>query len=248
MAKSTAKTPRKRKAPARPGLRARVTAAIRRLVGWIWRAVFVVVAALVLWVLAYRWIDPPTTPYMRAEAARLGGVAQTWADLEDIAPVMARAAVAGEDANFCLHWGFDVEAIRDAIEDGATRGASTISQQVVKNAFLWQGRSWFRKAMEAALTPLMETLWPKRRVIEVYLNIAEFDEGVFGVEAAARHYFGRSAAELTDRQAGLLVAVLPNPKERNAARPTDFLSRRANSVVDGAATIRADGRSACFED
>ncbi len=213
-----------------------------------WRLVFWGTAALAVWVLSYRWIDPPTTPYIVTESRRLGGVERVWVDLDAMVPVMARAAVAGEDANFCLHWGFDVEAIREAIEAGSQRGASTISQQVVKNAFLWQGRSWVRKALEAALTPLMETLWPKRRILEVYLNVAEFDEGVFGVEAAAQRYFGVGAGELTTRQAALLVAVLPDPKGRNPARPTDFLDRRARSIAGGAETIAADGRAACFED
>ncbi|WP_371155933.1 monofunctional biosynthetic peptidoglycan transglycosylase [Jannaschia sp. 2305UL9-9] len=252
MAKKSTQKPaggRTRKAASpKPGLRARATSIIRLVARWVRRVVLGGLLLLCLWVLAYRWIDPPTTPYIVGEDARLAGVARTWVDLEEIAPVMARAAVAAEDANFCLHWGFDVDAIRDAIEEGGNRGASTISQQVVKNAFLWQGRSWVRKALEAGLTPLMELLWPKRRIIEVYLNIAEFDEGVFGVDAAAQAYFGRSAAELSDRQAGLLAAVLPGPKDRDAANPTAFLSRRAASIVDGAATIRADGRAACFED
>jgi monofunctional biosynthetic peptidoglycan transglycosylase len=106
--------------------------------------------------------------------------------VNDISDHLQRAAVAAEDANFCLHWGFDMAAIRDAIDAGAARGGSTISQQTVKNAFLWHGRSWLRKALEAAITPVMEAIWPKRRVLEVYLNVAEFDEGVFGAEAAAR--------------------------------------------------------------
>ena len=108
---------------------------------------------------------------------------------------MARSAVAAEDANFCQHWGFDVAAIKLAIAEGSERGASTISQQVVKNVYLWHSRTWFRKAMEASITPLMEAIWSKRRIIEVYLNVAEFDEGVFGVDAAARHYFGVSARD-----------------------------------------------------
>ena len=238
----------KRRTKKRPGVRARVSAAVRRLLGWLLRAAVLVAVVLVLWVLAYRWIDPPTTPYIRSEAARLGGVQRDWVDLDDVAPVMARAVVAAEDANFCRHWGFDVAAIRGAIEAGGARGASTISQQVVKNAFLWQGRSWPRKALEAALTPLMEALWPKRRIVEVYLNVAEMDEGVFGVGAAARSYFDRDAAQLTARQAALIAALLPSPKTRSAARPTAFLDRRARSIADGAATIAADGRSACFED
>ena len=164
-----------------------------------------------------------------------------------IAPVMARAAVAAEDANFCLHWGFDMAAIRAALDAGSGRGASTITQQVVKNVFLWHGRSWLRKALEAVLTPVVETLWSKPRILEVYLNVAEFGPGIFGVEAAARHHFSRAAAELSARQAGLLAAVLPAPQSRDAARPSDFVSRRANAIADGAATIARDGRAACFD-
>ncbi|MGB3555439.1 MAG: monofunctional biosynthetic peptidoglycan transglycosylase [Jannaschia sp.] len=231
-----------------PGPGTRLAALWRRVLRWVVRALVGAAVLLLLWVLAYRWIDPPTTPYILAEANRLGGIDRVWRDIDSIAPVMARAAVAAEDSDFCLHWGFDVDAIREAIEDGAGRGASTISQQVVKNAFLWQGRSWPRKALEATLTPTVELLWPKRRILEVYLNVAEFDAGVFGVEAAARHYFGQGAADLSPRQAGLLAALLPSPKTRDARRPTAFLSRRANSVADGAATIRADGRAVCFED
>jgi monofunctional biosynthetic peptidoglycan transglycosylase len=156
--------------------------------------------------------------------------------------------VAAEDANFCLHWGFDMGAIRTAIAEGSGRGASTLSQQVVKNVWLWHGRNWGRKALEAMITPVMETAWPKRRVLEVYLNVAEFDEGVFGVEAAARHYFGLSAADLSPAQAARLAAVLPDPKGRSASRPTDALRRRAARIMDGAATIARDGRAACFED
>jgi monofunctional biosynthetic peptidoglycan transglycosylase len=160
---------------------------------------------------------------------------------------MARSVVAAEDANFCLHWGFDVDAIRDAIEDGGGRGASTISQQVVKNLYLWHGRSYPRKALEAVLTPTLEALWPKARIIEVYLNVAEFDTGVFGVKAAARHYFGVAPSELSAVQAARLAAILPDPKARSASKPSDFVRRRARAIMDGAATIRNDGRAACFE-
>lgn len=192
-------------------------------------------------------INPPTTPYMFSEGRRLDGVAQTWVPMEDIAPVMARAAVAAEDANFCQHWGFDMAAIRLAIEQGGARGASTISQQTVKNVYLWHGRAWLRKALEAGMTPLVEAIWSKRRIIEVYLNIAEFDEGVFGVEAAAQHYFGVSAADLSATQAARLASVLPSPKTRSASQPSDFVRKRSRQVRDGAATISKDGRAACFE-
>ena len=132
---------------------------------------------------------------------RLGSVERSWVALENVAPAMARSVVAAEDANFCNHWGFDIEAIRAAIEGGGQRGASTLSQQVVKNVYLWQGRNWLRKALEAVITPVVEAIWTKRRIIEVYLNVAEFDEGVFGVEAASRHYFGIGPDRLSPIQA-----------------------------------------------
>ena len=204
------------------------------------------VGVVVLWVLAYRFLPVPTTAYMMSEARRLGGVERVWTPLDQISPNLQRAVVAAEDANFCLHWGFDMSAIRDAIADGGQRGGSTISQQTVKNAFLWHGRSWLRKALEAAITPVMELIWPKTRVLEVYLNVAEFDEGVFGAEAAARHHFGVAAADLTPRQAALLAAVLPDPQGRDAGQPSAFVDRRAVSIADGAATIARDGRDTCF--
>ncbi|KMW59705.1 Monofunctional biosynthetic peptidoglycan transglycosylase [Candidatus Rhodobacter oscarellae] len=206
------------------------------------------VLLVVLAVLAYRVMPPPTTPYILSEVRRLGEVERQWVPWAEIAPVMARSAVAAEDANFCLHWGFDMAAIRAALDDGSARGGSTISQQTVKNAYLWHGRSWARKALEALITPLVETLWPKRRILEVYLNIAEFDAGVFGVEAAAKHYFGKSAAQLSGREAARLAAILPNPKGRDAASPSARVAKRAAAIADGAATIRADGRADCFED
>lgn len=200
-------------------------------------------AGAVLWA----FVNPPTTLYMMQEKSRLGSVKHDWVPMEQIAPVMARTAVAAEDANFCLHWGLDVAAIRGAIAQGSARGASTISQQVVKNVYLWHGRSWVRKVMEAGMTPLVEAVWSKRRILEVYLNVAEFDEGVFGVEAAAQHYFGVSAAQLSDVQAARLAAILPSPKNRSARNPSSFVRKRSAQVLDGAATIRADGRARCFE-
>lgn len=221
---------------------------VRWLLRWSARLVLLVVVLAGAWVLAYKVINPPTTPYILHEVRRLGAVDRAWVPMGLIAPVMARSVVAAEDANFCQHWGFDMVAIRAALDDGAVRGASTISQQVVKNAFLWQGRTWSRKALEAVLTPVTEAVWSKRRILELYLNIIEFDEGVFGVEAAARHYFGVGPAELTPVQAARLAAVLPNPKGRNAAQPSPSLRRRAASILDGAETIRRDGRATCFED
>jgi monofunctional biosynthetic peptidoglycan transglycosylase len=240
MAKRAAKKTRRRSAKKTPG-------PVRRGLRWAGFGLIGLAGLVLLLIALFAVVNPPTTPYMVAEARRQGEVRQDWVALEDIAPVMARSVVAAEDANFCLHWGFDMAAIRAALDEGAERGASTISQQVVKNVFLWQGRSWPRKALESMITPVVELIWTKRRVIEVYLNVAEFGTGVFGVEAAAREAFGVSARDLTPAQAARLAAVLPAPKERSAAAPNDFVRRRAAQVADGAATIRADGRADCFE-
>jgi len=232
------KTPAKAKlSPARIALR------------WFSRGFLAAVGLLFLAVLGYAVFNPPGTPYMAAEARRLGidRVDQIWVDIEEIAPVMGRSVVAGEDANYCLHWGFDMAAIRDALEDGSGRGASTLSQQVVKNVYLWQGRSWARKALEAVMTPAVELIWSKRRILEVYLNVAEFGDGVFGVEAAARTYFRVGPGELSPMQAARLAAILPSPKKRSATKPSAFVRQRAAAIADGAATILADGRAACFE-
>ena len=221
---------------------------LRWVLRWLSRGVLGVVGLTLLAVIAYAVFNPATTPYMFAEGRRLGGVDQQWVAMGDIAPVMARSVVAAEDANFCLHWGLDIAAIRAALDAGSARGASTISQQVVKNAYLWQGRSWLRKALEAAITPAIEAVWSKRRILEVYLNIAEFDEGVFGVGAAAQHFFGVNAADLTPGQAARMAAVLPDPKGRSASDPSQMVRNRAAQIIDGAATIQADGRAACFEE
>lgn len=215
----------------------------RGLRRWVLRGLAVAVVLPVIYVVLLAYVNPPITPYIWSERARLGEVRWDWVDFEDIAPEMARSAVAAEDANFCLHWGFDMGAIRLALEEGANRGASTISQQVVKNVFLWHGRSWPRKALEAMLTPVMEATWSKQRILEVYLNVAELDEGVFGVGAAAPWYFGVEAGALSAAQAARLAAVLPAPKQRSAREA----SPRSRAIADGAATIRADGRAACFE-
>ncbi|WP_294230152.1 monofunctional biosynthetic peptidoglycan transglycosylase [uncultured Shimia sp.] len=225
-----------------------VTRQWARLRYW-WRRVLMWAVSLFIFsILIFIVINPPFTWTMVGEKRRLGQVDHQWVPIEQVAPVMRRSVVAAEDANFCLHWGFDVEAIRDAIAEGAGRGASTISQQTVKNVYFWQGRSWPRKALETLMTPLVEMTWSKRRILEVYLNVAEFDEGVFGIEAAARHYFGVGPENLTAVQAARLAAVLPNPKERSASKPSAALRRRASAILDGAATIRGESRAACFAD
>jgi monofunctional glycosyltransferase len=219
----------------------------RRVLTWAWRGLAVLAAFYLLLILLFSFLPPPGNIYQWQEGWRLGGVQREWVNWDDIAPDMGRSVVAAEDANFCLHWGFDMQAIRDTIESGGHGGASTISQQVVKNVFLWQNRSWLRKALEAALTPVIEVFWSKQRILELYLNEAEFAEGVFGVQAAAQHYFAVNARDLSPTQAARLAAVLPNPKDYNAAKPGPYVRTRARQIISGADTIKADGRAACFE-
>lgn len=189
-------------------------------------------------VVAYRWIDPPTSAFMVER--RLDGLVNAshrviiryqWTDWKNISPSARLAMVAAEDQRFVEHDGFDFEAIEKARvhnrRRGRLRGASTISQQVAKNLFLWQGRSWFRKGLEAGYTVLIEATWPKRRVLEVYLNIAEFGDGVYGVGAASRKFFGHAPSRLTRSESALLAAVLPNPKRFRVERPSTYVQRRA---------------------
>ena len=228
-----------------PGRLGPMLQGLRRVLLWSLLAVALVFLA---WGLIYRWVNPPITFYMMQERARLGEIQYQWVDIEQVAPMLRRAVVAAEDANFCTHWGIDSAAVRQALRAGALRGGSTISQQTVKNAFLWPGRNWLRKAVEALLTPYIEMVWSKRRLLEIYLNIAEFDTGVFGIEAAAWHHFGVAAKDLNRVQAGRLAVVLPDPKGRSAIRPNKDTRKRAASVIAGADMIRKDGRAECFED
>lgn len=220
----------------------------RRALLWLLRGIAGVAAFFGLLIVLFSFVNPPFNIYQLQETARLGAVSRDWADWDEIAPTMGRSAVAAEDANFCLHWGFDMAAIRAAVAEGGNRGASTISQQVVKNVFLWHGRSWLRKALEGLLTPVVELVWSKQRILEVYLNVAEFDEGVFGVQAAAQHYFGVDAKDLSALQTARLAAVLPDPKGRSASKPSSFVRNRTRAIMSGAETIAADGRAKCFQD
>lgn len=206
---------------------------------WVWaRWLALRFAALMVGlVLFYGVLNPPTTWTIAAEAT----VPRAWVGIEDIAPVMLQSVIAAEDANFCLHWGFDMGEIRKVVASGSTGGASTLTQQTAKNVFLWQERSWTRKALETAFTPLIEAFWSKRRILEVYLNVAEFGPGVFGIDAAARTHFGTTPDRLTPVQAARLAAVLPAPKSRDASRA----SVRSRKIADGAATVARDGRARC---
>jgi monofunctional biosynthetic peptidoglycan transglycosylase len=207
-----------------------------------------VLAALpLLPVLFHRFVDPTHTAFMwvaRSElraAGRDGLVQRRWADLEAIHPNLRLAVIASEDQKFPEHFGFDIEAIQKAVAYNErprnqrakrVRGASTISQQVAKNLYLWPSRSLLRKGLEAYMTLLIEATWPKRRILEVYLNVAQFDADLFGAEAAAQRFFKKPAAKLTAAEAALLAAVLPNPKRYRAARPSNYVQRRQRYVLD----------------
>ncbi len=185
-------------------------------------------------VLALRWIDPPTSAFMvtaRLEALFSGQhdyrTEYQWVSLEQISPQAAIAVIAAEDQQFPFHAGFDFKSIREAVRahehGGKLRGASTITQQVAKNLFLWSGRSFVRKGLEAMLTIMIETMWPKERILEVYLNVAQFGRGTYGVEAAARHFFHETAARLSRQQSALLAVVLPNPLRLKVDAPSSYV-------------------------
>ncbi|MFT3975487.1 MAG: monofunctional biosynthetic peptidoglycan transglycosylase [Amaricoccus sp.] len=219
----------------------------RRVRRWLVRGAAAALALAVALVILFRFVNPPPGIHMTAERLRLGGIEREWVPLDAMADDLPLSAAAAEDANFCQHWGFDLAGIRSALEDGGRlRGGSTISQQVAKNVFLWPGRTWLRKGLEAGFTVLIELFWPKRRIIEVYLNVAEMGEGVFGVEAAAQHYWKMGAAKLGPQRSARLMAVLPNPREWSPVSGSRFIVRRGAQIEKGAATIRADGRAACF--
>ena len=190
------------------------------------------IALSVACVALLRFVPPPTTAFILRErlfhgSAAPNGFHREWMPLRDISPRVAIAVVAAEDQRFPTHHGFDLTEIRKALEeDGRRRGASTLSQQVAKNLFLWPG-GWVRKGLEAYLTVLIEALWPKRRILEMYLNVAEFGPGVFGVQAASVRFFGKPASQLTRREAARLAAVLPSPKRMSVAKPSAYVLRRA---------------------
>lgn len=194
-------------------------------------------------VLAFRWIDPPASAFMVKDLVEDVNVKQQWVSIERISPSMVQAIIASEDQNFEQHYGFDVEAIEKALQHNERitnfkksshriRGASTLTQQTAKNMFLWRSRSWVRKGLEVYFTVLMEVLWPKKRIAEVYLNTAEFGKGIYGVESAAKRYFGKRASELTLNESALLTAVLPNPKRFKVDSPSPYVLQRRDWIVN----------------
>jgi monofunctional biosynthetic peptidoglycan transglycosylase len=221
----------RRKPPSRWAAIPRIAGRIRHVLVCVALAGLLVPFALLL---LYRFVPPPITPLMVIRLTEGQGLRRNWVPLKQIAPALPDAVVASEDNLFCEHWGFDWPELQgeiDAYLAGArARGASTITMQTAKNLFLWPDRSLLRKTFEAWLTPQIELLWPKRRIIEVYLNIVEFGPGVYGADAAARKYFDKPASDLGPREAALLAAVLPNPLEWSPARQTDYLRERARTI------------------
>jgi monofunctional biosynthetic peptidoglycan transglycosylase len=207
------------------------------------RLVAAVAVAECLMVVVYRVVDPPLTPVMLRNAAAYG-VTKEWVDLDRVSPALLRAVIAAEDGRFFEHAGVDWDALARASDynerhGGAPRrGGSTITMQCARNVFLWQGKSYVRKALEIALARVLEAVWGKRRILEVYVNVVEWGPGVYGVEAAARRSFGVPAAALDEREAALLAAVLPSPRRWSAAAPTRYVAARAASIERRAATVR----------
>ncbi len=209
---------------------------MRRVVFFFGRAVLGLVAITTVAVAALAVIPVPTTAFMIEASISHGRlVAYDWMPEEKISPHLRLAVVAAEDQRFPEHSGFDFEAIEEATRHnergGSTRGASTISQQVAKNLFLWPGRSWLRKGLEAGITVLIEAIWTKARILEVYVNVAEFGDGVFGAEAASRRFFDKPASSLSAPEAALLAAVLPNPKSLRVNAPSGYVRRRQQWIL-----------------
>ena len=220
------------------------------MIGWVIRAFFLFIILSVLWVLLYRFVPPPITFTMMGDALGGRGMTKDWTPIDEIDRDMVRAAIAAEDSKFCTHAGFDQDAIaaamrRNAEGRGVIRGGSTISQQTAKNAFLWQGGGYVRKGLEAWFTLLVENLWDKRRIMEVYLNIAETGIGTYGVNAGALRYFGHDASRLTPEEAARLAAVLPLPKRREAIDPAGFTRRYGNTIRARMAQVARDGLDRC---
>ena len=217
---------------------------IRRLAAWLTAVAFGFLVVSSAAVLSLRWIDPPTSAFMLFDTSGKP-VAYRWIDATAISSSLAYAVVAAEDQKFPEHFGFDVGSIRAALdarsEGDRLRGASTITQQVAKNLFLWSGRSFVRKGLEAYFALALEIVLPKRRILEIYLNVAEFGPGVYGVGAASDAYFGKPAREVSDSEAALLAAVLPNPKNSSVARPSDYLRERQRWIVNQMQRLRRDG-------
>jgi monofunctional biosynthetic peptidoglycan transglycosylase len=221
----------------------------RGFLGWLWRIILGLFLLSILWVLAYRFVPPPVTATMLGDLFAGRGIEKDWMSLDEMDRDMVRAAIAAEDSKFCQHSGFDFEAIEDAMKRNASggriRGGSTISQQTAKNAFLWGGGGYARKGVEAYFTFLIEHLWGKRRIMEVYLNVAETGIGTYGANAGSMRYFGHDASAMSATEAARIAAILPLPKKRGAIAPKGFTRRYGNTIAARIGQVRRDGLDAC---
>ena len=222
----------------------------RRIIGWLIKLVLIFFLGSILWVLAYRVVNPPITFTMLGDVFAGRGATRDWMPIGEIDRDMVRAAIAAEDSKFCSHHGFDYEAIENAMQRNASggriRGGSTISQQTAKNAFLWQNGGYFRKGLEAWFTLLIENLWGKRRIMEVYLNLDETGIGTYGVNAGSERYFGHDASAMSATEAARLAAVFPLPKKRGATAPKGFTRRYGNIIAARIPIVARDGLDACI--
>jgi monofunctional glycosyltransferase len=242
----------KRSKPAVPNYKRRRKSSrgpVARVLGWIVKLVLAFLVISVLWVLAYRFINPPITVTMIGDMVAGRGASRDWMPITQIDRDMVRAAIAAEDSKFCTHNGFDMEAIEDAMKRNASggriRGGSTISQQTAKNAFLWQGGGYARKGVEAWFTFLMEHMYSKRRIMELYLNLAETGIGTYGVNAGSQRYFGHDASGMSATEAARIAAILPLPKKRGAVAPKGFTRRYGNTIAARTGVVGRDGLDAC---
>ena len=222
----------------------------RRILGWIVKLVVAFFVISILWVLAYRFIPPPITATMIGDVFAGRGLHKDWMPISEIDRDMVRAAIAAEDSKFCSHHGFDFEAIEDAMKRNASggriRGGSTISQQTAKTTFLWNGGGYARKGVEAWFTFLIEHLWGKRRIMEVYLNNAETGIGTYGVNAGSQRYYGHDASAMSATEAARIAAILPLPKKRGAIAPKGFTRRYGNTIAARIGVVGRDGLDACI--
>lgn len=219
---------------------------IYTFIKWSVRFVLFFFSLIFIILLLTKWINPPITTVILSESISLDQkVNQEWRTIDKIGKNVILTVLASEDSNFCTHNGFDLNEIFRAKEKGFSRGASTISQQVSKNLLLWRERSWFRKGLEALITIMIETLWSKKRILEIYLNIAETGNGYFGIQAISNSLFKKNSYDLTLKEASYIAVTLPNPKKRNAKKLSINLKKRAESVRNGANTLRLDGRASC---
>ena len=222
----------------------------RRIFGWVVKLVVAFFGISILWVLAYRFVPPPITATMIGDVFAGRGLDKDWMPISEIDRDMVRAAIAAEDSKFCQHNGFDIEAIENAMKRNASggriRGGSTISQQAAKTTFLWNGGGYARKGVEAWFTFLIEHLWGKRRIMEVYLNNAETGIGTYGVNAGSQRYFGHDASAMSPIEAARIAAVLPLPKKRGAVAPKGFTRRYGKLIVERIPTVAGQGLDACI--